>query len=132
MSVFIAISRDGKLDLGSELNKARLTEDLKMNPNAQYRIERLVPTRTNSQNALYWAYLGFIEHETGNLSDNLHEFAKRKFLPPKFITINGEEIKIPSSTTDLNKIQFGEYLDKICAWSNVPIPNPEDMGYLPR
>lgn len=132
MAVFLAKSVEGKLDVGSELNRARLQEDLKEHPNATYRIEREVPVRTHSQNALYWAYLGFIEHETGNLSDDLHEFAKRKFLPPKWIKINGEEIKIPTSTTDLNKIQFGDYMDKICVWSGVPIPNPDEAGYLPR
>lgn len=131
-NIFSAKSIDGKLNLGSEENRMRLQEDLKQYPNANYRIERIIPTRSLPQNAFYWAYLGIIERETGNSAKDLHEFAKRKFLPPRWIKIKGEEIKIPTSTKDLSKIDFGDYLDKICAWSGVPIPSPEEAGYLPR
>lgn len=85
--------------------------------------------RTPTQNNFYWVYLGVIEAETGNLADDIHEYAKRKFLPPKFIKINGNEIKIPGSTTELTKHEFSEYMDKLCAWSGVAIPNPEELGY---
>jgi hypothetical protein len=33
----------------------------------------------------------------------------------------GKEIKLPASTTDLDKSSFGEYLDKICAMTNIPL-----------
>lgn len=64
------------------------------------------------------------------LADDVHEWAKRKFLPPKFITVNGEEIKIPSSTTDLDKVAFGEFLDKLSAEIGIPLPNVEEAGYI--
>jgi hypothetical protein len=44
--------------------------------------------------------------------------------------VNGEEIKIPSSTTTLSKIDFGEYLDKIAAETGIPLPDPEAAGYI--
>ena len=92
-------------------------------------------TRSLSQNNLYWHYLSVIEAETGNTAEELHEYFRRTLLPAKFITIEidgkNKEIKIPRSTTELSKIEFGEYLDKICAETNVPIPNPVEAGYIP-
>jgi hypothetical protein len=70
--------------------------------------------------------------ETGDNADDLHEFFKRKLLPPVFKTIRGEEIKLPASTTDLSKSDFAEYLDRICALTNVPLPDPVAAGYLPH
>lgn len=86
--------------------------------------------RSLSQNAYYWTYLEVIARETGDNGDDLHEFFKRKLLPPVFKTIRGEEMKLPASTRDLNKNDFTEYLDKICALTNVPLPDREAAGYL--
>ena len=90
------------------------------------------PTRSSSQNAYYWLFLGVIERDTGQNADEVHEWAKRKFLPPRFIKVNGEEIKIPSSTRDLNKSDFTEYLDKLSAATEIPLPDPIAAGYLPH
>lgn len=93
------------------------------------------PKRTNAQNRFYWVYLRIIENETGNSSNDLHEYFKRVLLPPRFITIKNKErkdleVKIPASTTKLNKIDMGEYMEKICAETGVPIPNPCENGYF--
>src|ERR1019366_2306172 len=77
--------------------------------------------RSHSQNAYYWAYLTIIAKETGDNENDLHEYFKRKLLPPVFKTIRGEEMKLPASTTDLDKLGFTEYLDKICSLTNVPL-----------
>jgi len=91
-------------------------------------------TRTGAQNRYYWFYLGIIEAETGNTASDLHETFKRTLLPPRFITttIKGkeQEIKIPASTTKLSKIDMGDYLEKICAETNVPIPDPATAGFV--
>ena len=92
-------------------------------------IDREKNRRSISQNSYYWLYLGVIENETGNTADDLHEYFKRKFLRPQEKTIMGEQIKLPSSTTDLAKHDFGEYLDKISAMTGVPLPDPELAGY---
>ena len=39
-------------------------------------------------------------------------------------------MKIPATTTDLKKHEFGEYLDRIAAESGVALPSPEDAGYV--
>lgn len=87
-------------------------------------IQEYPDKRTDNQNAFYWAYLRIISDETGDTSNDLHEFFKRKFLAPKFITVLGKEIKIPGSTAKLSKADFGEYLERICAECGVPIPDP--------
>lgn len=82
--------------------------------------------RTLSQNDFYWFYLGIIEKETGNLATDMHELFKRKLLPPIPKKVLGVEFKIPATTTTLTKSEFSDYLDKICAMTNVPIPVIEE------
>lgn len=83
--------------------------------------------RTTKQNNYYWAYLGIIEDDTGELADDLHEFFKRKLLPPVFKTILGTEVKLPASTTKLDPLEFTEYISKIEALTGIPAPDPEDF-----
>lgn len=96
-----------------------------------------VPKRSISQNSYYWLYLTVISHETGNDVDDLHGFFKRKFLPitSGVIVLKGgmqHTYKKLTSTTDLSKAEFGEYLDKICAETGVPLPDPEAAGFIPN
>lgn len=88
------------------------------------------PKRSHSQNAYYWAYLEIIAREHGDTASDLHEFFKRKLLPPRFLKVRGEELRIPGSTKELDKAGFSEYLDKIAVLTVVPLPNPEDAGYV--
>jgi hypothetical protein len=61
------------------------------------------PVRSSSQNRYYHLYLEVIARESGENADDLHEFFKRKLLPPVFKTIRGEEMKLPASTRDLGQ-----------------------------
>jgi len=130
MSVFRAVAKQGQLSLGSDANKARFLEDVKNNEGATYRIERQKPVRSLSQNNYYWLYLGLVEAETGNDRNELHSIFKRKFLPVTVKQLYGETFAVTSSTRNLDKIAFGEYLDKISALTGVPLPDPKDAGFL--
>lgn len=130
MIFLVHIDDKGGLDFGSTFNKSRFLDYCRNNPGKLLRITHEELKRSRSQNNLYWVFLHAIAKETGNDADDIHEYAKRKFLPPRFITINGEEYKIPGTTTGLSKNDFSEYMDKVSAWSGVPIPNPADAGYL--
>jgi len=88
----------------------------------QLTIEKRKRLRSTNQNSFYWLYLGIIADETGDNIDDLHQFLKRKLLPPQFITVHGETIKIPASTTKLDKLEFSRYMEKINALTGVPIP----------
>ena len=125
MQTFLFKSKDGVWDFGSEFNYKRFLAYLKDNNGKEFRIEPLVHTRSLSQNSLYHLFLDVIERETGQNADDVHEWAKRKFLPPREIIINGEKMRICGSTTTLNKIQFSDYLDKISSAVNVAIPDTQ-------
>jgi hypothetical protein len=112
------------------MNTIRFKQLLQDSEGKTFEIYRREAKRSSTQNAYYWHYLEVIEAETGNIADDMHEYFRRKLLPPKFIHVNGETVKIPSSTTELTKVEFGEYLDKICALTNVPLPRPEEAGYI--
>lgn len=127
--IFLFTAKEGKPDLGSDANRARFNDTLKNNEGKTFRIELVENKRSLSQNALYHLYLSVIERETGNNSHDLHEYFKRVLLPPRLIKVMGKELKIPASTTQLTKTEFGEYMEKICAETSVPIPNPADAGF---
>ncbi len=94
------------------------------------------PKRSLSQNSYYWLYLNIVSGETGNEVNDLHEFFKTQFLPLKTIRIVGKtgeyEFHRATSTTELTKAEFGEYLDRIAAMTLVPPPDPQAAGYLPH
>jgi hypothetical protein len=122
----------GSLDFGTSAAALRFQEWKREHEGARLVIEEEKETRSVSANRYYWAYLEIIARETGDNADDLHEFLKRKLLPPRFIKVRGEELRVPSSTSDLDKLQFTDYLDKIAALTGVPLPNAEDAGYLPN
>lgn len=127
--MFHALIRNGKLTMGKVLAE-RFEKWKRGNEGVEVVIQPWKPTRSSSQNAYYWVYLGIIAKETGELENDLHQLFKRKFLAPVFRTVMGEEVSIPRSTTKLSKMDFGDYLDKICALTNVPLPDPEAAGYI--
>lgn len=95
-------------------------------------IEKKRAHRSIEQNSFYWgAILPTISESTGHTEEDLHEFFKRKFLPPRYLEVLNEKIKIPGSTAKLNKPEFCEYLMKIEQLTGIPLPNPADAGYAP-
>lgn len=126
------IKEDGKFDFGSDFNLARFREFCAANPTKWVRIELEKIVRTRSQHNYYWVYLEVLSRETGHSANELHDWAKKKFLPPKFATVMGEEVELTPSTKALSKLEFGEYLDRICAETGVPLPDPQAAGYLPH
>ena len=101
--------KEGKLIL-SETNRHALTAAIKKLDGAQVVIEiyKWQPVRSREQNKLYWSILTDIERESGQEKESLHEFFKSEFL--KDCTEKFGKIK---STTELNTIEFMEYIMKI-------------------
>lgn len=73
--------------------------------------------RSNAQNALYWLFLGHmwedcdLKSEYGSVEE-LHETLKATFLS-KRIFHGGKEFIHVGSTTALDKVAFGEYIERI-------------------
>jgi len=105
-----------KIDQGRMLAKIQLNR--KLPPVGTSVIVKWGATRSNSQNAFYWAYLTFL-WEDCNLKEEyltieeLHETLKATFLSEKLIKKQEIEIVKVGSTTTLDKVSFGEYLDKV-------------------
>lgn len=129
--MFRALIKDHKLNFGPRL-LVKFEEFLHLNEGRYITIELEKHDRSDSQNKYYWLFLGVIERETGENATDLHEFFKRKLLPPVFKKIRGEEIRLPASTTELSKADFGEYLDKIAALTEIPLPDREAAGFIPN
>jgi len=91
-------------------------------------IEKEFGVRSNNQNSWLWGVVyKTIANETGHTEQELHDLFKRMFLPAEFKTVLGVELKIPNSTSKLNKTDFGEYVEKIrahVAQFGVIIPEP--------
>ena len=130
MKEILATIKKGELEFADGFNGLNLWRLFKKeNEGRRILISLFSGSRTGQQNRFYWMYLGLIAKETGDTENDLHDYLKRKLLPPRFTKVLGQEIKLPASTTKLNKIEMGEYLEKICALTGVPIPDPEKYLY---
>lgn len=94
-------------------------------------IRRYKKSRTNSQNRLYWLWLSFIAGETGNDSDVLHEFFRRKYLQSKIVQVFGEQSSVRQSTAALKSEEFTDYLKRIESFAaseiGITLPHPDDV-----
>lgn len=71
-------------------------------------------TRTDKQNRYYWAgIIRRIAEATGNNDHDIHEFCKRKFLPPKVLVIENKQFLVVASTPDCNTVEFWDYCENI-------------------
>lgn len=92
--------------------------------------------RTLSQNAYLWGIVyKLVGEATGHSVNEVHEILKRMFIPPRIIVYRGKELRIAGSTSNLSKIEFSEYLERIRAEAGelgITIPDPEQAkGILP-
>lgn len=122
MYLYYGKIKDGKLEFDKEEGYKYFLQNNE-GENVVIKIKKAYSSRSEKQNKLYWFYLNLIETETGNIASELHEFFKRKFLKPRFIKVLGNEIRIPGSTTDLDKLEFTEYLRNIEILTGIPIPD---------
>lgn len=92
-------------------------------------VNREKSKRSLDQNAYLWGVVyKVIADHTGYSETEVHEVFKRMFLPPRFIKWKGREIKLPNTTTELNKAEFGEYITRIqaeVADMGITIPNAQ-------
>ena len=92
-------------------------------------IKKNRPVRSTSANAYYRVILQHICAITGDTSDELHEFYKKKF--------NGKEVHdevIGCTTTDMDSAEFTAYVNKVKehakSFFQIPfIPDPRDQSY---
>lgn len=121
--VFIFKAVNGTIDFQSDANRARFKDALKKYEGKEFRIELLKMNRSVNQLRYYWSYIEIISRETGDDANSLHEFFKMTLLPPKLVKVMRREVKMVTSTSELSKQAMSDYMDRICALTNVPLPN---------
>lgn len=83
--------------------------------------------RTTQQNKYYWHYLGMIHEETGNDVDDLHTLFKGLFLSKGITEVFGEKVRKVQSTTELNIVEFSDYIRNIEVKTGILAP--DTTGY---
>lgn len=96
--------------------------------------------RSNQQNRYYWgAVLPIIQYGMKQVGvtmsiEQVHDLMKFKHLQTEYVTTDGEIINSIGSTTDLNPIEFSDYIDRIREWAleylNIDIPEPNQQTTL--
>jgi hypothetical protein len=98
-------------------------------------IARKHATRSLSQNAYYWGVVLFhLSDYTGYTQDELHEYLKLRFNHVRLVLCDRQGIVVddrvvPQTTTTLNKVTFGEYVEQVRRWAaadlGLVIPDPD-------
>lgn len=96
--------------------------------------------RSNQQNRYYWgAVLTIVQYGMKQVGvtmsiEQVHDLMKFKHLKAEYVTTDGEIINSIGSTTDLNPIEFSDYIDRIREWAleylNIDIPEPNQQTTL--
>jgi len=136
---FICSVEAGKLKIHDKIG---FTEALKTyeGKNFIFAIRPIKELRSAQQNNYYWGVvLKLTAQEISNAmgkrfsEEHTHAYFKKEFLSEELEVIrDGKVFKIPriKSTAELNKTEFGEYLDNIFEWAldklGLTIPSSEE------
>lgn len=120
-----AVKKDGTVKFRNSGAFQEFTERVREGQELLVTFEKAHATRSLDQNALYWAgYVNPIAEYCGQSPKWVHAYLKQKFLPKERIEIVDrrtgvvvDEVDLAQlTTTQLNKIEFGEYLHAIEEW----------------
>jgi hypothetical protein len=99
-------------------------------------VEKQHAIRNVDQNALYWAgYVNPVAEYTGYTPRQIHALFKKMFLPKERIEIVDKRSGVVTevdldqlSTTQLNKIEFSDYLHEIKEWVDATFHGTVTVG----
>jgi hypothetical protein len=122
IELYGTISEAGTLTIA---NRERLTDWCKENTGKRVmlKVERKSAKRSLKQNAYYHsAVVEVVREGLLNLGyrlshDETHYFLKERFNPIEIPGNGGIQLTVPGSTTGLNKVQFGEYIERIAQFA---------------
>lgn len=119
----------GKIKEGQIIVQRFFRDEVKRMEGKQVEIKSLLNSRSQQQNRYMWGIVyKIIGDELGMTSEEVHEVYKEKFLSYKK-EIKGKFYTFTKSTTELNVVEFGEYLDKVIRHASselgLIIPEPD-------
>ena len=86
--------------------------------------------RSGQQNNYMWLYFSIISDDTGFTQNEIHTWAKGKFLTEGIKEVFGDNTRIIKSTADLKVGEFINYLMQIAEEVGIPLPDTTDfLGY---
>ena len=83
--------------------------------------------RTLRQNNYWWLYMTEIATSTGHTPEEIHEWAKGKFLTKKVVEVFGQLTRIKGSTTECSKMEFSDLITKVEAETGIAAPPIEEV-----
>ena len=86
------------------------------------------PSRSLAQNRYLWFYYGIISEDTGEDPEDLHSLFKGLFLENGITEIYGHKVRKVSSSTKLNKLEFGEFLERIEELTGIALPDTSELS----
>lgn len=132
--------KNGELILN---NRKRFLSEVKSLPDCDVVITvKKQGKRSTQSNRYYWGVLiaeirhEFLRRGMRHTPEEIHEALKLKFNAHKEIDHDSGEVllEIGQSTTEMNKEEFGQYLDAIIEWCStsleIVIPLPGEQGKL--
>lgn len=95
-------------------------------------VKRKSQPRTLNQNALMWMWFKCIEEDTGNESQDLHDYYCSLFLQ-RTATLGGRTVRVVGTTSSLDTAEMTAFLNKIQAHAarelGIVLPLPQDRYY---
>ena len=61
-----------------------------MDPPTEVTLQPYKQSRSLRQSRLYWQWMTIIGKETGHDKEEVHDFCRQRFLPKRFVKIDGE------------------------------------------
>ena len=89
--------------------------------------------RSVAQNNTYWMWLADMSPDIGYTTKELHEVLKVRILGVDRRVVDGVELVIPKSTTELDTKEMAEYLTKVeilAATLGIKLRQPDDYKYI--
>lgn len=118
MTVFLAVSDDGKLSLGSEHNRARFADFMKKNPGMRLRIEPQLPESKGQRRFFEGAVIPLFAYLDGHdyKDHNVLHYLRENYIKPEFngdmVVVNGKPIKVGKGT----KGKLKELVERVIDW----------------
>lgn len=117
--------KDGHIHLKSDSHKRLFKKWLSQYEGEEIylSVEQIKSKRSNEQNAYLWLFYTIIAEETGHTKEEIHEWARSKFLTEEIVKVFGELTRRRRSTTSLSKGEFIEYLANISLETGIELPD---------